>query len=74
MDAFDPVTKPSHYNRGKIEVLDFIEDQGFDYHAGNAVKYISRAGFKGGPEKAVEDLEKAVFYLQRKIDILKGES
>lgn len=67
---FDPVNKSSHYNRGKIEVIDFIEDQKLDFHLGNAVKYISRAGFKGESDKTVEDLRKAIYYLQREIDIL----
>lgn len=42
----DNVKNPSYYNRGKIEVWEFIEDQGLDYHTGNAVKYIARAGLK----------------------------
>ena len=42
----DPVNHPGHYTSGKIEVIDFLEDQGFPYHLGNAVKYISRAGKK----------------------------
>ena len=32
----DPVNHPSHYTSGKIEVIDFIEDQKFPYHLGNA--------------------------------------
>ena len=43
---YDPVTHPSHYTDGKIEVIDYIEDKGLDFHLGNAVKYISRAGHK----------------------------
>lgn len=66
---FDPVNKPAHYNSGKIEVIDFIEDQKLDMHCGNAVKYIARAG-KKDPSKEVEDLKKAVWYLNRKIKIL----
>lgn len=65
----DNVNRPSHYNRGKIEVWEFIEDQGLDYHTGNAVKYIARAGFKD-PSKEVEDLQKAVAFLERKIKVL----
>ena len=65
------VKNPSYYNRGKIEVWEFIEDQGLDYHTGNAVKYIARAGFKD-PSKEVEDLQKAVAFLERKIKVLKG--
>ena len=46
----DPVNHPSHYTDGKIEVLDFIEDKKLNYHRGNAIKYICRAG-KKDPEK-----------------------
>lgn len=42
----DSVNHPSHYNDGKIEVIDFIEDKGLGFCLGNAVKYISRAGKK----------------------------
>lgn len=68
----DPVNHPSHYTDGKIEVLDFIEDKNLNFHRGNAVKYICRAG-KKDVDKEVEDLEKAVFYLNREIQLLKGE-
>ena len=67
----DNVKNPSHYNRGKIEVWEFIEDQDLDYHTGNAVKYIARAGFKD-PSKEVEDLQKAIAFLERKIKVLNG--
>lgn len=63
----DKVNHPSHYTDGKIEVIDYIEDKGFGYHLGNAVKYISRAG-KKDPDKYVEDLEKAKWYIGREID------
>lgn len=66
------VDHPSHYNSGKIEVIDFIEDQGLDFSLGNAVKYICRAG-KKDPDKVVEDLQKAIFYIQHKIDKLEEE-
>lgn len=62
----DNVNHPSHYTDGKIEVIDFIEDKKLGYHLGNAVKYISRAG-KKDPDKYIEDLQKAVWYLQREI-------
>lgn len=68
----DNVNHPSHYTSGKIEVIDFIEDQKLDMHTGNAVKYIARAG-KKNPDKEIEDLEKSVWYLQRKINKLKAE-
>jgi hypothetical protein len=67
----DPVNHPSHYTDGKIEVIDFIEDKKLGFHLGNAVKYISRAG-KKDPEKEIQDLEKAQWYLARHIDKLKN--
>lgn len=63
----DNVNHPAHYTDGNIEVIDFIEDKKLGYHLGNAVKYIARAG-KKDPNKYVEDLQKAVWYLQREID------
>ena len=68
----DNVNHPSHYTDGKIEVIDFIEDKNLNFHRGNAVKYIARAG-KKNPEKEVEDLEKAVWYINREIKRLKCE-
>ena len=65
----DNVNHPSHYTNGNIEVIDFIEDKNLPYHLGNAVKYISRAG-KKDPEKTAEDLQKAVWYLKRYIELL----
>lgn len=66
----DPVNHPAHYTDGKIEVIDFIEDKKLGYHLGNAVKYISRAG-KKDPDKTIQDLEKAKWYLERQIKALK---
>lgn len=65
----NPVSHPSHYTDGKIEVIDFIEDKGLNYHRGNAVKYISRAG-KKDPAKEIEDLQKAAWYINRDIQRL----
>lgn len=55
---------PSHYTRGSIEVWDFIRDQDLNYHLGNAVKYICRAGFK---DSKVDDLKKAIHYLENEL-------
>lgn len=66
----DPVNRPAHYTDGKIEVIEYIEDKKLGFCLGNAVKYISRAG-KKDPAKEVEDLEKAVWYVQRRIKELK---
>lgn len=61
----DAINHPSHYTRGKIEVIDFIEDQQLPYHLGNVIKYIARAGYKGDK---LEDLKKARWYLDRYIN------
>lgn len=68
----DNVSHPSHYTSGKIEVIDFIEDQKLNFHRGNAIKYIARAG-KKDKNKEAEDIEKAIWYLQRELKNLKGE-
>lgn len=60
----DNINSPVHYTRGGIETIDFIEAKGFNYNLGNAVKYISRAGYK---LDMAEDLRKAVWYLNREI-------
>lgn len=64
------VTHPSHYNSGKIEVIEAIEDWNLGFHLGNAVKYIARAG-KKDPLKYEEDLQKAIWYIQRKLELKK---
>lgn len=65
------VDHPSYYAGNKIEVINFIEDHELDFCLGNSVKYICRAG-KKNPNAEIEDLEKAKWYLQRKIDKLRG--
>ena len=59
----DPVNHPVHYTKhpSGIECIQITEHMGFCL--GNAVKYIWRADLKNG----VEDLKKAVWYLQREI-------
>ncbi len=70
--AVDLVNHPAHYNQGKIEVIEFIEDKKLGFHLGNAIKYIARAG-KKDPTKYVEDLEKAVWYIRREQELQKRE-
>ena len=67
----DNVNHPNHYfaDRG-IEVIDAIEAWNLNFSRGNAVKYIARAGVKN-PEKEIEDLEKAVWYINREIKRLR---
>lgn len=68
----DIINHPSHYTDGNIEVIDYIEDKKFGYHLGNAIKYISRAG-KKDPSKETEDLRKAVWYIERYIELKERE-
>jgi hypothetical protein len=56
---------PSHYTRGNVEVWDFIRDQDLNYHLGNAIKYICRAGYK---DSKVDDLKKAIHYLENELE------
>ena len=66
------VNHPPHYNQGKFETIDIIEDivAGYDdpveaYLIGTTLKYLARAPFKNAKK---QDLEKAEFYLKRAID------
>lgn len=68
----DVINNPSHYTDGGIETIDFIEAKNLDFYLANVVKYVSRAG-KKDPEKTLEDLEKAEWYLKRKISKLEED-
>ena len=68
----DAVTHPKHYNSGKIEVIEFIEDQKLGFHLGNVVKYVCRAGKKDAA-KLLEDAQKAKWYLTRFIETTLAE-
>ena len=67
--TYDSVNNPTHYTKGGIETIDFIEAKGLDYHLGNVVKYITRADHK---DNKLEDLRKAQWYLTRAIERVKG--
>ena len=62
----EAVDHPSHYNSGRLEVIDVIEDWDLGFNRGSAVKYIARAGLKD-KSKEVEDLRKAVWYIRREV-------
>lgn len=59
------VNHPTHYQGKDIEAIDVIESFDLNFCLGNAIKYILRAGKKGDKK---EDLEKAVWYLNREIN------
>lgn len=64
------VEHPDHYMKDSgHEVIEVINAWKLNYNLGNAVKYIARAG-KKNPNKLIEDLEKAIFYIRWHIDIL----
>ena len=60
------VNHPIHYNMG-IEAIDYIESHNMNFNIGNVIKYITRAKYKG---TELQDLKKALWYLQREISNL----
>jgi hypothetical protein len=72
--SYEYVNHPEHYG-GELnpyEVIKVIEALEMDFHLGNTFKYIARAG-KKGTDKELQDLEKALWYLQRKIELVKNK-
>lgn len=71
-DTSDPVNHPDHYKIGGIETIDYIQakmtpEEFAGYCRGNALKYISRAGYK---DATAQDVSKAIWYLTRWRDSL----
>ena len=62
----DPINKPPHYNKGKLECIDYIKQQlgaNFpSYLEGNAIKYLHRHKYK---DSNIQDLEKAIWYINK---------
>ena len=56
---------PQYYRRGTIQVWDFVRDQELNFHLGNVIKYVCRAGHK---DDDIEDLSKAIHYLSNEIE------
>ncbi len=71
MSETETVNHPAHYGGADnpYETIKVIDAWKLNFNLGNALKYISRAGKKG---KAIEDLEKAAFYLNHEIETLKA--
>lgn len=65
---------PAHYKELSPEPIDVIDSWGLEFYEAQVLKYIARAGRKGGEAKRLEDLEKAAWYLQRRINRLKAIS
>ena len=68
-NKMEMVNHPNHYGgeNNTYEAIKVIEAWDLDFCLGNAVKYISRAGKKDA-SKELEDLNKAVWYLNRSIE------
>lgn len=66
----DPVNHPAHYGGDTTyEVIKVITAWGLGFDLGNVTKYVARAG-KKDPSKELEDLRKARFYLNHRINTL----
>ena len=65
----ETVNHPSHYNQG-IETIEYIESWSMNFNTGNVIKYVTRAGYK---DNQLEDLKKAMWYLQREIDRIENK-
>ncbi len=68
------VAHPEYYQGAQFEVIDVIYDWGYgeEFAIGNAIKYLARAG-KKDPDKKVQDLKKAAYYIMDLIERLEGE-
>ena len=68
----DPVNSPSHYTADPsgVECIEITRHRNFNI--GNAIKYIWRAGLKDS-DKDIQDLRKAIWYLQDEINRLNGD-
>ena len=73
-EIMDMVNHPPHYNKAGIEALDAImaaTNEGNEYYLqGNIIKYVWRYRYKNG----VEDLEKALFYLKKLIEVKRDDT
>lgn len=70
MTNHDPIDSPAHYAEGRqYEPIDVIADWELNYHLGNCLKYVSRAGRK---LNQLEDLKKARWYLDREIQTIEA--
>lgn len=66
----EQVDHPDHYNDNPsgVECIDVVEH--YNFNIGNAIKYLWRAGLKGGKGKRLEDLRKAIWYVERELQRL----
>lgn len=67
-EQYDPVNRPLHYNQHPSGVECITITEHFNFNIGSAVKYLWRSGLKGD---RIQDLEKALWYIDREIIRLK---
>lgn len=77
MNVNDIQVGGNHYksaeDNGLPQHWDIVVGMGWSYLIGNATKYLWRLDKKGGPDKAIQDLEKAIHYLQKELENRKIE-
>ncbi len=78
METRDLINRPDHYNAGRFEVIDVIEDALDNetdpvaaYCIGNVIKYLMRRNHKHG--SPVDCMRKAEWYLRRAIDHIEAK-
>ena len=64
--------KPSHYKAGEFDVIAFCQLHNINFDLGNVIKYVTRAGKKENNSE-LQDLNKAMEYLKRRIEFIKEE-
>lgn len=69
--AQETVNHPSHYQSDNLETIEVIDEFKLNFNLGNTIKYILRCGRK---TDAIEDLQKAQWYIKREIDKRMKES
>lgn len=77
-DNIDNVEHPQHYTSHPSGVECITITQHYNFCIGNAIKYLWRAGLKqegGIPQRAkeIEDLRKAIWYIERQIQLLQEQ-
>ena len=74
VEKLDNSTRPKvpHYQGHGIEPIDYINSHNFNFNRGCVIKYVSRAGLKD-KSKEIEDLRKAIDYLNFEIERLQSE-
>lgn len=71
MSKEENLPDPKHYKILSPEPIEVIESWQLGYHLGNVIKYVARARHKG---EELEDLRKAIWYLQREIWFLEKKN